>query len=93
MARCSKFGIGLLSGIAIGLLIAPEKGSKIRHSIKKNTFLCKNKLEKLFKKGKDELADIKSALEDETNEVTSEVREKLLKLIDETQKSIEDSDK
>ncbi len=90
--RCSKFGIGLVSGIIIGMLTAPVKGSKLRGSIKKNTYMCKNRIESLFNKGKDELDEIKDALEDSTNEVTSEVREKLLKLIDETKKSIEESD-
>lgn len=91
-SKCSKFGIGILSGIVLGMLIAPEKGSTMRRKIKKNTTLCTDKINSLFKRGKDDLEDIKLALQDETHEVTSDVREKLLKLIDETQKSIEDSE-
>ncbi|HZH88403.1 MAG TPA: YtxH domain-containing protein [Chitinophagaceae bacterium] len=91
-SKCSKFGIGLISGIVIGMLTAPVKGSKLRGSIRKNTYMCKNRIESLFNRGKDELDEIKEALEDSTNEVTSEVREKLLKLIDETKKSIEEND-
>ncbi len=90
--KCSNFSIGLVSGIAIGLLFAPEKGSKMRKRIKKGTLLCKDKVEHLFNKGIDELQEIKNALEDQQNEVTQEVREKLLQLIDETQKHIEDSE-
>jgi len=92
MKNRTKFSIGFFSGVLIGILFAPEKGYKIRRGIKRNTQLCKKTINKLFNRGKDELDEIKAALQDENHEMTSDIRLKLIKLVEETQKGIEESE-
>jgi gas vesicle protein len=62
MTTGTKVVLGILgaaaAGIAIGMLIAPEKGSEMRKRISKSTGDWVDNLSNLFVKGKEELADL-----------------------------------
>jgi gas vesicle protein len=78
MTTGTKVVLGILgaaaAGVAIGMLIAPEKGSEMRKRIKKSAGDWVDNLSNLFVKGKEELADLtekgrqaKSAVEEKVN--------------------------
>jgi len=84
--KCFGFTSGVVSGLLLGILFAPAKGSETREKIKRNTAACKNRLEHLFGKGEEELNALKETLENENPEITPEIRIKLLKLVNETRR-------
>jgi gas vesicle protein len=76
----TKVALGILgavaAGVAIGLLIAPEKGKEMRKRIKKTAGSWADNLSHLFVKGEEELEDLKakgknakSAAEDKVNKI------------------------
>jgi len=79
MTTGTKVVLGILgaaaAGVAIGMLIAPEKGSEMRNRIKKSAGDWIDNLSNLFVKGKEELEEmaedsgskLKSAAEDKVN--------------------------
>jgi gas vesicle protein len=79
MTTGTKVVLGILgaaaAGVAIGMLIAPEKGSEMRTRIKKSAGDWIDNLSNLFVKGKEELEEmagdtgskLKSAAEDKVN--------------------------
>lgn len=75
MTTGTKVFLGILgaaaAGVAIGMLIAPEKGSEMRTRIKKSAGDWIDNLSNLFVKGKEELEDLveddKSAAQDKVN--------------------------
>ncbi len=64
MTTGSKVFLGILgaaaAGVAIGLLIAPEKGSETRKKIAKTTSDWADQLSNLFKNGREEYENLKS---------------------------------
>jgi gas vesicle protein len=81
MTTGTKVVLGILgaaaAGVAIGMLIAPEKGSEMRTRIKKSAGDWIDNLSNLFVKGKEELEEmaedtgskLKSAAEDKVNRI------------------------
>ena len=63
MTTGTKVFLGILgaaaAGVAIGMLIAPEKGSEMRQRIKKSAGDWIDNLSNLFVKGKEELEELK----------------------------------
>ena len=61
MSNSSKLILGLLgavaAGVAIGLLVAPEKGSEMRKKVRKTTGEWVDTLSNLFAKAKEETQD------------------------------------
>jgi gas vesicle protein len=59
----TKLALGVLgavaAGVAIGLLIAPEKGKEMRKRIKKTAGDWADNLSQLFVQGKEELEELK----------------------------------
>lgn len=68
MTKNSKLVLGILgavtAGVAIGMLLAPEKGKDIRKKIKKTTDKWGDSLTHLFEKGKEKMS--KSDLKNKT---------------------------
>ena len=68
MSTKSKVLLGILgaaaAGVAIGLLIAPEKGSKMRGRIQKKANGLANSLSNLFSNAKGELTELKGRVKD-----------------------------
>ena len=84
MTTGTKVVLGILgaaaAGVAIGMLIAPEKGSEMRKRIKKSAGDWVDNLSNLFVKGKEELEDLtergrhaKSAVEEKVNRMKESI--------------------
>ena len=63
MTTRSKVLLGVLgaaaAGVVVGLLIAPEEGSKVRGKLKRKASDWANKLSNLFSNAKGELEEVK----------------------------------
>jgi len=75
---------GLTAGITIGLLVAPEKGSETRRRIADKADHLKYKVQHLFGKGESELEQLKHIFEHEATGLKEDVKERVLKLINES---------
>lgn len=77
MTTGTKVFLGILgaaaAGVAIGMLIAPEKGTEMRARIKKSAGEWVDQLSNLFVKGKEELEE----LNEKGRQVRSSVEEKV----------------
>ena len=87
----SKFTAGILSGFVLGLLLAPQKGEETRKQVKETAESWKNRLDNLFGKGEGELDELKEILENETESLSHEVRQKLIKLIENNRKTVREA--
>jgi len=85
--KCFKFTAGLLSGIAIGLLTAPARGEETRKKLTDTATAWKEKIDNLFGKGDTDLDELKNILENEATLLDLELRNRLLKLIERSQKA------
>lgn len=72
---------GLVAGVAIGLLVAPDKGSETRAKIADTAQSLKKKLQKLRGATVDELDELKDVFEHEVTGLRDDVRERVLNLI------------
>ena len=81
MTTGTKVVLGILgaaaAGVAIGMLIAPEKGSEMRARIRKSAGDWADNLTNLFVKGKEELADLSATAADKGRQARSAVEEKV----------------
>lgn len=80
----SKFLTGALVGLAVGLLIAPEKGEDMRNDIADTATNWKKKLNRMMGKAGKELDDLKTLLNDEIEGLTDDVRHRILTILDES---------
>ncbi len=85
--RFSKFTAGIVSGFVLGLLLAPEKGAQTRKKVKETAEAWKHRLNHLFGKGEGELDELKDILENEAEELSLEMRQRLLRLVEENRKT------
>lgn len=92
MFKLNNFNIGLLSGIVLGVLFAPRKGSATRKKVIESTKNCKTKVDKIINKRSSDFDEIRKALQDETNEVTKDLRLQILDLLEETESQIQAMD-
>ncbi len=72
---------GIVAGVAIGLLVAPNKGSETRAKIADTANSLKKKLQKLRGTTADELDELKEVFEHEVSGLRDDVRERVLNLI------------
>lgn len=87
--KCSKFSVGIITGLALGILFAPRKGSETRENLMKSCKGCQNKLEEWFADTNEEINELKLALANSEADLTDEARKKLLKIINKVHKSKE----
>lgn len=84
MTTGTKVFLGILgaaaAGVAIGMLIAPEKGSEMRNRIRKSAGDWIDNLSNFFVKGKEELEELnergrqtKSAVEEKVNRMKESI--------------------
>jgi|SRR5580658_5423067 gas vesicle protein len=72
---------GIVAGVALGLLVAPAKGSETRLKISEAAENLKKKLKQLRGKTADELDELRDIFEKETTGLKEDVRERVLNLI------------
>lgn len=89
--RFSKFTAGVVSGFVLGLLLAPEKGEQTRKRVKETAEAWKHRLSNLFGKGEGELDELKGILENEAESLSHEVRQRLLRLVEENRKTYQEA--
>jgi gas vesicle protein len=85
--KFSKFTAGIISGFVLGLLLAPQKGEDTRKKVKETADAWKHRLNNLFGKGESELDELKDILENEAETLSLDVRQKLLRLVEENRKT------
>ena len=73
---------GIVAGIAIGLLVAPAKGSDTRQKISDTADNLRRKIRRLRGKANAELDELKEIFEHEVDGLKDDVRERVLKLIE-----------
>jgi gas vesicle protein len=78
---------GVVAGVAIGLLVAPEKGSDTRQKIADTAENLKRKFRRLKGYTDAELDDLKETFENEAYGLKEDVRERVLKLIEASRSS------
>ena len=79
----TKFMTGLLLGVGIGLLMAPEKGEDTRESIAETAETWKNKFNKLMGRTGAQIEDLKALLEKEVDGLSDDVRSRIRTILDE----------
>lgn len=72
---------GIVAGVAIGLLVAPAKGSETRQKISDSASSLKKKLQKLRGATADELEELTDIFEHEVDGLKDDVRQRVLQLI------------
>ena len=81
MTTGTKVFLGILgaaaAGVAIGMLLAPEKGSEMRERIKRSTGEWVDNLSNLFAKGKEELEDFSATAGDKVRQAKSMAEDKV----------------
>jgi gas vesicle protein len=79
-----KIMLGTLTGIVIGMLIAPAKGSETRQKLSESAEKLKAKLRRIRGATNEELDELKDVFEHEVAGLREDVRLKILKLIEAT---------
>ena len=75
-----------LTGVAVGLLFAPAKGSETRQKIADSAGELRKKLRNIRNSADDELDELKEVFEQEVGGLKDDVRQKILKLIEASKK-------
>ncbi|HET8573878.1 MAG TPA: YtxH domain-containing protein [Edaphocola sp.] len=81
MKWTSGFNMGLLSGLALGFLLAPEKGSETRAYVGRQVQRCTKKVRQLCRPKDADIEALKDYLRHEETALTPEMRRQLLQLI------------
>ncbi len=76
-----------IAGVAVGLLIAPAKGSETRQKIADSADKLRKKLRSIRNSADDELNDLQEIFENEVDGLKDDVRQKVLNLIEASKKS------
>jgi gas vesicle protein len=76
-----------LSGIVIGILIAPAKGTETRKKLTDSVDNLKDKIRRLRGTTNEELAELHEVFDHEIAGLREDVREKVLRLIEMSKKS------
>jgi gas vesicle protein len=76
-----------LSGIVIGILIAPAKGTETRKKLTDSMDNIKDKIRRLRGTTNEEMEELHQVFEHEISGLRDDVREKVLKLIEVSKKS------
>jgi len=79
----SRFFTGLLMGIGVGLLIAPEKGEDTRDSLAETATNLRDKFNRMVGKAGAKVEDLTSLLDSEIDGLSEDVRSRIRSIIDE----------
>lgn len=75
--------LGLMAGVAVGLLIAPEKGEDLRHNIADTADKWKNKFNRMVGRAGARLDDLRAMLEQDIEGLGKDVRQRIMTLLEE----------
>jgi gas vesicle protein len=75
-----------LSGIVIGILIAPAKGTETRQKLSDSVDNIKDKIRRIRGTTNEELDELHNVFEHEISGLRDDIREKVLRLIDVSKK-------
>ena len=75
---------GIATGLAIGLLTAPDTGEETRRKIRRRAHDVQGRFKRIVGKGADGLSELKYILENEATGMKDDVKERVLKIIDES---------
>lgn len=78
-----RFLNGLLLGVGVGLLVAPEKGEDIRANLSDATQKWRDQLNRLLGRGGARLDDLRNFLDSEVEGMTDDAKGKISKILDE----------
>jgi gas vesicle protein len=81
-----KLMIATLTGIVVGILIAPAKGSETRQKLSESADNIKNKIRRLRGTTNEELDELHQVFEQEIAGLKDDIREKILRLIEVSKK-------
>ncbi len=79
----ARFLTGVLMGVGIGMLLAPEKGSDTRESIADSASGLRDKFNRLVGRAGARVDDLKSMLENEVEGMSDDVRSRIRTILDE----------
>jgi gas vesicle protein len=75
---------GVATGLALGILNAPDSGAETRKKIKRSAHHFQGRISRIIGKGADGLSELKYVLENETTGLKDDVRERVMKLVNES---------
>ena len=81
-----KMMIATLTGVVIGILIAPAKGSETRQKLADSADNIKDKIRRMRGATNEELDELHKVFENEIAGLKEDIREKILKLIETSKK-------
>jgi len=81
-----KMMIATLTGVVIGVLIAPAKGSETRQKLSDSADNIKDKIRRLRGATNEELDELHEVFEHEIAGLKEDIREKILRLIETSKK-------
>ena len=78
----SKFMVGALCGLVVGLLIAPEKGEDLRNDLADTADKWKSRLNKLAGRAETNLDDLRALLERDVDGLSEDLKHRILTILD-----------
>ena len=79
----ARFMTGLLIGVGLGILLAPEKGEDTRDSLAETAGNLKDKFNRMVGRAGARVDDLKSMLENEVEGLSDDVRSRIRTILDE----------
>lgn len=78
---------GLLMGVGLGILLAPEKGSETREALAEGAGKLKDKFDRMMGRSGARLEDLKNMLENEVEGLGDDVRSRMMTILAEVESS------
>jgi gas vesicle protein len=80
--RCNKFLSGVITGVVLGILFAPDRGKDTRKQLKRTCCDIKDQIDDLVGNKKSEIEKLYHQLEDRAEDISDDMRAKLIQLLD-----------
>lgn len=81
---------GLTAGIALGVLLAPDKGSETRRKLKDSAEEVKHKVQHLIGKEAKDLDELERIFRGEVDGIQEDIRKRVLRLIEASKSMVQD---